>query len=392
MAEYVPVYDTTLHRWKLVALTDIAGSMTAVQIVQVLQAAFGRLTWLLSGNSVDGQPDTATAAAIAAFISQTGVAADYVDWIDLGASAGGGTFVIADATSGSFADNVALVLSHGVLAIADAYSASFADNVTLVDPEALVFVIADAYSASFSDVVTLARAGGELVIADAYSASSADNVTLVLSHGVFAIADAYSASSTDNVVLTSGASGNSFSETFDSNAAGWNLQAGTSMSGGDLVLTSGAQARINTAMTRGFYAEWDVFCDTTSEQPLFTVNTTAGAIRINGYGVGAYEGWDGDLETAVGVLILQRYASGTPTQLASFEAVPFNATTPRVKIRAEFASGGVITLKYSTNGGTSWTTAGTHTDNTYTSFAALGFFDQGATGSPQVGGVVVGAL
>jgi peptidoglycan hydrolase-like protein with peptidoglycan-binding domain len=178
MAEYVPVYDTTLHQWKLVALTDIAGSMTAAQIVQVLQSAFGRLTWLLSGNSVDGQPDTATAAAIAAFISQTGVAADYVDWIDLGASAGGGTFVIADATSGSFADNVALVLSHGVLAIADAYSASFADNVTLVDPEALVFVIADAYSGSFSDVVTLARAGGELVIADAYSASFADNVVL----------------------------------------------------------------------------------------------------------------------------------------------------------------------------------------------------------------------
>jgi hypothetical protein len=204
MADYVPVYDTTLHRWKLVALTDIAGSMTAVQIVQVLQSAFGRLTWLLSGNSTDGQPDTATAAAIASFISQTSVSADYVDWIDLGASAGGGTLVISDAYSASAADVVTLVQSHGVLAIADAYSASFADNVVLVDPDSLVFVIADSVSGSFSDVVTLSRAGGELVIADAYSASSADNVVLVLSGGTFVIADAYSASSADNVTLSAG--------------------------------------------------------------------------------------------------------------------------------------------------------------------------------------------
>jgi hypothetical protein len=244
MADYVPVYDTTLHRWKLVALADIAGNMTAVQIVQVLQSAFGRLTWLLSGNSEGGEPDTATAAALAAFIAQTGVNPDYVNWLDMGELSGAGSLVIADAYSGSFADALTLALAGGALTIADAYSgsfadavtlalaggsltiadafsASFADNVTLANADVLLLVIADAYSASSAEEVTLAFAGGDLVIADAYSSSSSEAVVLALAGGSLVIADAYSASSAENVVLTVGSPASQGADFESGNMNGW---------------------------------------------------------------------------------------------------------------------------------------------------------------------------
>jgi len=184
-----------------------AGDMPAALIVQALQAAYPRLTWLMSGNSTDGQPDTATAAAIDAFMTATGVASDYVAFLDLGAAAASaGTLTIANAYSASSADNVVLVQSHGALVIANAYSGSFADNITLSNPSLLVLAIDDAYSGSFADAVTLVQSHGVLAIADAYSASFADAVTLALAGGALTIADAYSASSADNVVLTAGVS------------------------------------------------------------------------------------------------------------------------------------------------------------------------------------------
>jgi hypothetical protein len=172
VGSYALVSVAGSYEW--INLTSIAGNMSAVQIVQVLQSAFGRLTWLLSGNSEGGEPDTATAAALAAFIAQTGVNPDYVNWLDIGASAGSGSLVIDDAYSASFADALMLALAGGSLTISDAYSASFADNVILTNADLLVLVIADAYSASSADTVTLAFAGSDLVIADAYSASFAD--------------------------------------------------------------------------------------------------------------------------------------------------------------------------------------------------------------------------
>jgi len=179
------------------------GNMPAAQIIQALQAAFPRLTWLISGNSTNGQPDTATSAAIDAFMAATGVTSDYVAFLDLGAAAASaGTFTIANAYSASSADNVVLVQSHGVLVIADAYSGSFADNVTISNPELLILAIDDAYSGSFADAVTLAQSHGVLAIADAYSASFADVVTLALAGGTLTIADAYSASSADNVMMS----------------------------------------------------------------------------------------------------------------------------------------------------------------------------------------------
>lgn len=247
MAEYLPVYDTTLHRWKLVAIGDIAGNMTAAQIVQVLQSAFSRLTWLMSGNSTDGQPDTATAAAIDAFMAATGVTSDYIAFLDLGAAAASaGTLTIANAYSASSADNVVLVQSHGVLAIANAYSGSFADNITLSNPSLLVLAIDDAYSGSFADAVTLAQSHGVLAIADAYSASFADTVTLAVAGGTLTIADAYSASTADNVVLSAGTAPPLFSENFSTDLSQFGTFTNTGTAGAAVIESSKLKMTFNS--------------------------------------------------------------------------------------------------------------------------------------------------
>lgn len=185
----VPTIPDIINNYALVSqegslswvdMTTIAGNMTAAQIVQALQTAYPRLTWLHSGNSVDGAPDSATAAAISAFLTATGVNSDYVDFLDLGEVVAGSTFVVADAASASTADNVVLTLGGGTFTIQDATSASTADNVTITDASILAFVIQDATSASTADNVVLVLGGGTFAIADAASASTADNVTITL--------------------------------------------------------------------------------------------------------------------------------------------------------------------------------------------------------------------
>ncbi|MHC1728072.1 MAG: fibronectin type III domain-containing protein [Syntrophobacteraceae bacterium] len=110
-----------------------------------------------------------------------------------------GTFVVASADSASSAENILLALAGGTLAVADADSLSTVDNIDL-EYEGGTLAVADAGSTSSADNITLEFGGAELVVADAASDSSADNVVLS-SSGEFDVADAVSASSCESPTL-----------------------------------------------------------------------------------------------------------------------------------------------------------------------------------------------
>lgn len=120
-------------------------------------------------------------------------------YLDITTGSASNDFAVANESSASSIDNIALTQAGGTFAIADAAVVPSVENVAL--EQTGEFETADIVSPSSVEEISLEINGGELEIADEISESTIENISLEYEGGTLEIADEISASSIENIDL-----------------------------------------------------------------------------------------------------------------------------------------------------------------------------------------------
>lgn len=200
------------------------------------------------------------------------------------------------------------------------------------------------------------------------------------------------ASTLGAVTATASASGNSFSETFDSGLGQFAGVSGTpENSSGRLFLNAAGEAvRVATSTSRGFYVEFDAqfpLAPNLTQKPgiILTFGTTDQISANNRYATFIFNGDDGEQT------YLESYSEKNGVGLSYTPLFPAPSASDR-RFRVEYLVNGNIVVKVGSTGTTPTTVVSTATDGTpFNSFSYL-FFTGIETADQYVDNVTVGSL